>query len=69
MHGREQIVEAADPKLSGDNEEHEMKLLMIVGLFVVHIHIGELGLPISIKQAKYLDSFQMCYVIIGILFD
>ncbi|XP_074343685.1 L-type lectin-domain containing receptor kinase IX.1-like [Apium graveolens] len=36
LYGTEQILEAADPKLSGDYDEHEMKRLMIVGLWCAH---------------------------------
>nr|XP_017237042.1 PREDICTED: L-type lectin-domain containing receptor kinase IX.1-like [Daucus carota subsp. sativus] len=36
LHGKEQILEAADPKLSGDYDESQMKRLMMVGLWCAH---------------------------------
>ncbi|WOG84858.1 hypothetical protein DCAR_0104043 [Daucus carota subsp. sativus] len=36
LYGREQILEAADPKLSGDYDEYQMQQLMIVGLWCAH---------------------------------
>lgn len=51
LYGMEQILEAADPKLSDDYDKHEMKRLMIVGLWCAH---PDRTIRPSIKQAIHV---------------
>nr|XP_017238783.1 PREDICTED: L-type lectin-domain containing receptor kinase IX.1-like isoform X1 [Daucus carota subsp. sativus] len=54
LHGREQILEAADPKLSGDYDESQMKRLMMVGLWCAH---PDWPIRPSIKEAIQILNF------------
>ncbi|WOG82678.1 hypothetical protein DCAR_0101844 [Daucus carota subsp. sativus] len=54
LYGLEQILEAADPKLSGDYDEQEMKRLMIVGLWCAH---PDSTIRPSIRQAMHVLNF------------
>ncbi|WOG84861.1 hypothetical protein DCAR_0104046 [Daucus carota subsp. sativus] len=54
LHGREQILEAADPKLSGDYDESQMKRLMMVGLWCAH---PDWPIRPSIKEAIQVLNF------------
>nr|XP_017253382.1 PREDICTED: L-type lectin-domain containing receptor kinase IX.1-like [Daucus carota subsp. sativus] len=54
LYGMEQILEAADPRLSGAYDEHQMQRLMIVGLWCAH---PDSTTRPSIRQAIHVLNF------------
>uniref|UniRef100_A0A7N2N029 Protein kinase domain-containing protein n=1 Tax=Quercus lobata TaxID=97700 RepID=A0A7N2N029_QUELO len=57
LHGRGQVLEAADKRLGGHFEQREMKCLLIVGLWCAHSNVDRR--PSSMRQAIQVLKFEV----------